>query len=357
MATELLIPAKKFRRLLDYMERMGLDTNALLQGTGLAKTNLKSMAADALLPGSDYSRMYKNSVAQMQSLRHPIPWAAGLGSEAFELMCCSIISCRSLGEALARAERFDKLVYPMIGYRVTTRQTTAGAEVHYHVHIDPEDGVFAPQDWDRSEYLETVARASGLMIWYGLCGWLIGRSLELDSVHIAAPYVSDAYRDSLQRVFNCEMHFDAAENKFCLAADYLDRRLVHNSESLQAFLDNAVFELIALNQKPSSTSAAIRSLIKLDFAEAMPSFEQMAENLHMSESSLRRRLLKENNSYQNIKDQVRCEIALQHLRQTDTKISDLAALLGFTEPSSFVRSFRGWMGVTPKAYRDGLRVS
>jgi AraC-like DNA-binding protein len=98
-------------------------------------------------------------------------------------------------------------------------------------------------------------------------------------------------------------------------------------------------------------------LIKLDFGTGIPSFEQMAENLHMSESSLRRRLLKEETSYQNIKDQVRCEIAVEHLRREDTKINDLAELLGFTEPSSFVRSFRGWMGVTPRAYRDSLRVS
>ena len=84
-------------------------------------------------------------------------------------------------------------------------------------------------------------------------------------------------------------------------------------------------------------------------------FEQMANNLHMSESSLRRRLLKEETSYQKIKDKVRCEIALEHLARDETRINDLAELLGFTEPSSFVRSFRGWMGVTPKAYRDSLK--
>jgi len=28
--------------------------------------------------------------------------------------------------------------------------------------------------------------------------------------------------------------------------------------------------------------------------------------------------------------------------------------LGFTEPSSFVRSFRHWTGHTPKAYRQNI---
>ena len=89
----------------------------------------------------------------------------------------------------------------------------------------------------------------------------------------------------------------------------------------------------------------------------MPSFEEMASNLHMSESSLRRRLLKEGTSYQAIKDQVRCEIAIENLSREEMRINDLAELLGFTEPSSFVRSFRGWMGITPKAYRDKVLQS
>ena len=147
----------------------------------------------------------------------------------------------------------------------------------------------------------------------------------------------------------------SADNKLMAPLEYLERRLVHTPGSLQEFLNNAVYGLIELTDKPSSTTAAIRSLIKLDFSQGIPSFELMAQKLHMSESSLRRRLLKEDTSYQKIKDQVRCEIALEHLRRPDTKIGELAELLGFTEPSSFVRSFRGWMGVTPKVYRDSLR--
>ena len=60
---------------------------------------------------------------------------------------------------------------------------------------------------------------------------------------------------------------------------------------------------------------------------------------------------------QEIKDQVRCEVAIDHLRNDDIKIADLAVKLGFTEPSSFVRSFRSWTGVTPKAYRDNMKAA
>jgi AraC-like DNA-binding protein len=357
MQLEVLVSVRKFLRLLDYMERIGLDGDAMVQVLGLSQRELRRMPSDQRLPGADYSRLYKDAVRQMETLRRPIPWAAGIGSEAHELMCHCIIGCKTLAEALDMAERFDKLTYPLIAYRMQIERGDSLFELHYKVRTETEESVFRPENWDRAEHYDTVAKASGLLVWYGFCGWLIGRSIDLDAVHISAPYVSDAYRDGLLKVFQCPLHFDAAATKLVVSADYLDRRLVHTSHSLQEFLNNAVYELIALNDKPSSTTAAIRSLIKLDFSEGMPSFEQMAENLHMSESSLRRRLLKEETSYQKIKDKVRCEIAVEHLRREDTKINDLAELLGFTEPSSFIRSFRGWMGLTPKAYRDSTNVS
>jgi len=355
MVRELLVPIGKFLRLLDYMGRVGLDPAAMTEVLGFSERELKGMPPDQHLPGSDYSRMYKQAVLQMETLKRPIPWAAGIGSEAHELMCHSIIGSKNLGEALDMAQRFDKLAYPMLGYRMRLERVDTVFELHYHVRTESEGSVFAPEDWDRTEHYETVARASGLLVWYAFCGWLVGRSIDPMEVHISAPYVSDAYSEGLSSVFQCPVLFGAEENKIVAQLDYLEHRLVHTSASLQEFLGNAVFGLIALNSKPSSTAAAIRSLIKLDFSEGIPSFEQMASNLHMSESSLRRRLLKEETSYQKIKDQVRCEIALEHLRREDTKVNDLAELLGFTEPSSFVRSFRGWMGVTPKVYRDSLK--
>jgi AraC-like DNA-binding protein len=76
----------------------------------------------------------------------------------------------------------------------------------------------------------------------------------------------------------------------------------------------------------------------------------------MSESSLRRRLQKETTSYQALKDEVRCGIAIDRLLHDDAKVADLAEYLGFTEPSSFVRSFKGWTGQSPKAYKERMRL-
>ena len=245
MPGKVLVPVRKFLRLLDYMGRIGLDPDAMAEAFGMSQRNLERLPPDQLLAAADYSRMYRHAVRQMETLKLPIPWAAGIGSEAHALMCQSIISCKTLGDALDMAQRFDRLLYPLIGYRMRMVRGDSHFELHYQVRTESEGSVFAPEDWDRAEHYETVARASGLLVWYGFCGWLIGRSIDLEEVQISAPQVSDAYRTGLIDVFHCPLHFDAAENKFVAPAEYLERRLVHTPGSLQEFLDNAVFGLIS----------------------------------------------------------------------------------------------------------------
>jgi AraC-like DNA-binding protein len=47
--------------------------------------------------------------------------------------------------------------------------------------------------------------------------------------------------------------------------------------------------------------------------------------------------------------------AIEKLLYEDARVADLAALLGFTETSPFVRSFKGWIGHTPKSYKDRMK--
>ena len=65
MPKTLLIPVGKFLRLLDYMERIGLDPDAMAEETGYSQRELESLSSDQRLPGTEYSRMYKNAVGQI----------------------------------------------------------------------------------------------------------------------------------------------------------------------------------------------------------------------------------------------------------------------------------------------------
>ena len=346
------ITASKFNRLLDYLEKLGLDHAAIARRAGLNADMIKEIPDDDILSAYDYSQLFKQSVLGMQTLHRPLPWGAGVGSEIFEMLCRCLIGCSTLGEALLRAEKFDALLSPISGYNISIHQRDGLCCLRYHINPPDVDKVFIPSDWDRSDSYQTIMKSSGLLVWHALCGWLIGRSIEVHAIQISAPAVGGTYSRSFEQLIDCSAEFDADENQLIFSDEFLDFRLVQTAASLEEFLKNAVYELILSEKKPASTSAAIKSLVGLDFEQGMPAFSEIAAKLHMSESSLRRRLLTEKTSYQILKDELRCASAIEHLKNSEIKINDLSYLLGYTEPSSFVRSFRNWTGMTPKMYRE-----
>ncbi|MCB1696088.1 MAG: AraC family transcriptional regulator ligand-binding domain-containing protein [Pseudomonadales bacterium] len=355
--TEITIRACKFHRLLDYLARIDLDAAAIAASVDLSADRVAALDPEYPLPARHYSSLYRAAARQMQQLNQPIPWAAGLGGESFELMCHCMISGRTLGDALRLAERFDKQMYPLNGYRVCLLEDTAGPQVRlgYTFNLSAAGAGLIPADWDRADSKLTVARSSGLRMWHALCGWLIGQSVRAIELRIDAPPLSQEYHDSLVEIFDAPVYFDAAENTFSFDRALLDRRVVHTGKSLTEFLKNSVYHLIEVDSRPASTSAAIKSLVSIELSDGTPSFAAIASMLYMSESSLRRCLQGEQTSYQAIKDEVRCEVAIDKLLNENARVADLAELLGFTEASSFVRSFKNWTGHTPKSYKDRMQ--
>lgn len=354
---EISVAAGKFAQLLDYLDRVGIDSQSVAGSVGLSVSNLLERPDDELLPAKQYARLYRAAAMEMQKLGQPIPWAAGVGSEAFELMCHCIIGAHTLGDALALATRFERLFYPLIGYNIRLLDDGESdlVKLSYRINVEGDESVLVPEQWERAGYQPTVSRASGLEVWHGLCGWLTGQPLDAREVRIAAPFLSQPYFEALAAVFRCPIYFDAEENSLAFPREALERRIVHTPASLDEFLESSIYHLIAASREPASTSAAIKSLVSIDLPGGMPSFASLAEALHMSESSLRRRLQKENTSYQALKDEVRCEIAIDRLLNDSATVAELSEFLGFTEPSSFVRSFKGWTGYTPKSYRERVR--
>jgi AraC-like DNA-binding protein len=84
--------------------------------------------------------------------------------------------------------------------------------------------------------------------------------------------------------------------------------------------------------------------------------QQIADRLHLSVRTLARRLAEEGSSYRAIKDALRRDIAIARLTKTRQPIGELAADLGYADPSAFYRAFVSWSGMSPEQYRSRLPV-
>jgi AraC-like DNA-binding protein len=82
-----------------------------------------------------------------------------------------------------------------------------------------------------------------------------------------------------------------------------------------------------------------------------PAFEAVAAKLGLAPRTLHRRLRDEGTSFREIKAALRRELALARLERTRQSVADIAAELGYSEPSAFFRAFQGWTGEAPSAHR------
>ena len=77
----------------------------------------------------------------------------------------------------------------------------------------------------------------------------------------------------------------------------------------------------------------------------------MAHQWNMSVKTLARRLRQEECSFLDIQNDVRMQRA-KSLIQSGVAIDEIGHMIGYSDPRSFRRAFRRWVGVSPSAYRD-----
>ena len=86
-------------------------------------------------------------------------------------------------------------------------------------------------------------------------------------------------------------------------------------------------------------------------SEGRPTLEALAERYHVSARTMQRRLAEQGETFQAVLQRVRYQLAREYLADGRLELTEVAALLGYSEHSAFTRAFRQWAGVGPKRWR------
>jgi len=159
--------------------------------------------------------------------------------------------------------------------------------------------------------------------------------------------------DEYARVFGAPIRFDAPFDALVFDPATLDRPMPGASLHLSAILEKVGDEQLAkLPGVGHETSQAVRQLLDDGFntGDDLP-MSDVAGRMGMSQRTLQRRLGDEDSSFKELREQVRHDLACIWLRQPQMAISEVAFLLGFSEPSAFHRAFKRWAGQTPAGFR------
>ena len=190
-----------------------------------------------------------------------------------------------------------------------------------------------------------------LVIWHRLASWAINEQLVLDNVYLR--HQPNDYLDEFQLLFNAPNSFNQPFDGFSFERKFLDKPLVRTQNELQAFIQRAPLDFMTMPGEDKRLSTKVHQWLMHQHKQTgeFPEVEAILSHLHCSEQTLRRKLHKENSSFQKIKNELRRDLAIEMLLEQKLTVTQVAEMVGFTEPRSFSRAFKQWTGVTPGNYR------
>lgn len=338
------VPTRFVSTLLRMVNDRGYDFRGILAEAGI---EFDPLLADS--PGycnevsaMQYSRVYQQVLRLLQDETFGVTGSELVAPGAFRMMCYCIISCDNLGQAIQRASEFYRTFFDERS-QLYANFTQEYARVGYHtLGRDNREQVGA-------------ADAYGLSVWHRFFGWLCGRPIELKRVDFTGDPPDEPQK--YEELFHCPIYYRQSSDLLYFDSAALAWPVVHTQHSLREFLRTAPYQMLIMDSHPSADnlSAQVKAMIGHEFSEGFPSFETISSALAMSAPTLRRRLKREGTTFQQLKDEARCEAAKLCLNRHDLSINEVALQMGFTDPSAFHRSFKKWTGQTPGQFRAGLR--
>ncbi len=338
------VPTRFVRTLLRMVGDRGYDFSAVLGDAGLDFDPLDESDPTfrAEISAMQYSRVYQSVLSLLQDETFGTTGSELVAPGAFRMMCYCIISCDNLGQAIQRASEFYRTFFDERS-QLYTNFSDQVARVGYRTMA--REG--RPQ--------VAAADAYGLSMWHRFFGWLCGRPIELKRVDFtgASPQRLEKY----EQLFGCPLNFKQANDLLYFDSECLAWPIVHTEHSLREFLRTAPYQLLMMENTPDgdNLAAQVKAMIGHDFSEGFPGFETISSALNMSAPTLRRRLKREGTTFQQLKDQARCDAAMLCLDRPELSINDVAHQMGFTDPSAFHRSFKKWTQQTPGQFRASRR--
>lgn len=243
------------------------------------------------------------------------------------------MSCETLGQALARFQRFQPLLHNL----TPTLATRRGED--FRLSWDPSYG--------RSTRLSDEVLVSAMLT---LARQLTGRpALRLLGVEFAGPPPDDpaVYEGALE----CPVRFECRTLVVHLPAAALALPIDTRDPHLRALLDQQAEALLRVLPQADAFLSGLQRGIVAALQDGEPALEQLAARLDVSSRSLYRRLQERGLTYKGVLGETRYELARGYLADPKLSLPEIALLLGYSEQSAFTRAFKSWAGEPPLRYR------
>lgn len=323
--------------------------NAFVEGITIEPAELDGLVRQAgiaekllSLPGAritqeQFSTLFQLLVVHLDD-EMPGLYGRPLRRGTLKVLAVLMLDALDLASAMRRWQQLDHILHDDFSFRVDRAAVLASIEIQlFPAHA-------------RSARL---VQELHLKLVHGMASWIIGKKIPIERVDFAFPRPADAA--DYVFIFPGPVYFDQARTAMFIASSYLDEPVQSRTKlELRDFLRNAPQNWFFVPFDKQRLSHRLRNHLEFHL-DADADIHASALALNCSSRTLGRRLKEEGTTFQQIKDALRRDIAIQKLIKTSEPIGMIAHATGFTTISAFHRAFKAWTGSTPRSYRRKAR--
>ena len=179
-------------------------------------------------------------------------------------------------------------------------------------------------------------------------------TLTLNKHYPIAVYLSRATpadAAEYERVMKCPVRFGQRTNEVHFSkAHVLQPVITSDHDLLRVLVEHAERKVQQISDKPDLYNDLRKVIVNMSEPQ-FPGIDEVARNMNTSVRTLQRRLSASGNTYKELVEELRQDMAYSYLQKPELTVSEVAYLLDYADASAFIRSFKRWTGQTPVQYR------
>ncbi|WP_341486133.1 AraC family transcriptional regulator [Thioclava sp. GXIMD4215] len=162
-------------------------------------------------------------------------------------------------------------------------------------------------------------------------------------------------RQEIEAAFGAPVRFGRPANALVFRSEDGVRAMPGADATLQQLL-LCNLRALSLRENGPSLTEEVAEVIRLHLRDAELDLDRLSDRMGLPRWTLQRRLQECGTSFARLVEETRREQACRYLEGSRLSISHIAAELGYSEPSAFVRVFRRWENTSPSHYRKAFNA-
>ncbi len=331
---EKIYPAAKIALVVDALEAEGVAREEALRPAGISVAELYSTTTRVCV--NQVVEVYRNAI---KLSRDPhFAYRTGLKSHVslYGMYGFAILSSMNFRQTMRHAVKYHQLATPLV--RLRFYEDSARAFWSFDPLPHPA--------LDALLYRFIVETQFGVIV--SLHRDIMGSAFCPSEIHVT--YASPESLDKYSQSFGCPVHFAQEGNQLFFDAAWLNGTPQFGNEITYSTVLSLCDDLHDELANRVGVAGKVRELLLATIGRNT-SFEDVATRLGIPARSLRRKLREQGTSFRELFDQLRTQVAMKYLRDTEMTVEDIAYALGFSDTANFRHAFHRWTSTSPQDFR------